>query len=62
MAHDRDAALDQKRNCLRHAPAAFELDGAAAGFLQHARRRGKGLLFRGLIRAERQVDHHQRAP
>jgi hypothetical protein len=33
MAHDGRAALDQERNRLRHAAPAFELDGAAAGFL-----------------------------
>ena len=41
--------------------AALELDRAAAGFLQHARRGRERLLLRGLVRTERQVDDHQRA-
>ena len=37
MAHDRDAALDQEADGLRHALAAFELHRAAAGLLQDPR-------------------------
>jgi hypothetical protein len=61
MAHDRHAALNQEGDGLRHAPAAFEFDRAAAGFLEHARRRGERLFLRGLVGAERQVDDDQRA-
>ena len=42
-------------------PTAFELDGAAAGFLEHARGRSESLLLRRLITTERQIDHDQRA-
>jgi len=38
----------------------FELDGAAAGFLEaRARQDAKGLLLRLLVTAERHVDHDQ---
>jgi hypothetical protein len=61
MRHHGDAALGQKRDGLRHAPAALELDGAATGLLEDARRRHEGLLPRRLIGTERHVDHDQRA-
>ena len=61
MPHHRHAALDQERDRLRHPPAAFELDGAAAGLFQNPRRRREGLLPRRFVRAERQIDDHQRA-
>ena len=46
MAHHRNAALDQERDRLRHARAAFELDRAAAGFLHDARGVAESLLAR----------------
>ena len=59
MAHHRHAALDQERDGLGHAAPAFELDGAAAGLLQHARAGREGLLPGLLVAAERHVDHDQ---
>src|ERR1700724_3560973 len=47
------AALDKKRDGFRHAAAAFDLDGAAAGLLQDPGGRHEGLLPRRLIGAER---------
>jgi len=60
VTHHRHAALGQKRDGLRHAPAAFDLDRAAAGLFHHPRRRGEGLLFRSLVGAERHVDDDKR--
>ena len=51
---------DKKRDGLRHPRAAFELHRAAMGFLQDAHGGMKRLLLRGLIGAERHVDHDQR--
>ena len=61
MRHHRHAALDQKGDGFGHALAAFDLDGAATGFLQHARGVHEGLFLRGLVGGERHVDDHQRA-
>ena len=60
MAHHGNAALGQERDGLRHPRAAFELHRAAMGFLQYPHRGMKRLLLRGLIGAERHVDHDQR--
>ena len=60
MGHHRHAAAGEERDGLGQARAAFELDGAAAGFLEHARRRHEGLLLRHLVGPERQVNHDQR--
>ncbi len=56
MPHDRNPALDQKGDGLRHAAAALELDRSAAGLLHHPRSRHEGLLLRCFIRAEWHVD------
>ena len=56
MPHNRNPALDQKGDGLRHTAAALELDRSAAGLLHHPRRRHEGLLLRCFIRAERHVD------
>ena len=61
MPHHRHAALGQEGDGLRHARAAFDLDGAAAGFLQHARGVHEGLLLGRLVRCKRHVDDDQRA-
>ena len=45
MAHDRHTAFDQKRNGLRYAPAALDLDCAAAGLLHHPSGGGKRLFL-----------------
>ena len=46
-------------SAMRRPPSS--LIGAAAGFLENTRGGDKSLLLRGLVGAERQVDHHQRA-
>ena len=61
MAHHRDAALGEIADGLGHVHAALELDGAAAGLLQHARGVAEGDRRALLVGAERHVDHDQRA-
>jgi hypothetical protein len=61
MRHHRHAAFDQETNRLRHARAAFDLDGAAARFFEHARSIHEGLFLRALVGTERHVDDDQRA-
>ena len=60
MGHHRDAALGEEANGLGHPGPAFELDRAAAGFLQDSRRGAEGLLAAFLVGAERQVDDDER--
>jgi hypothetical protein len=60
MGHHRNAALTEIMDGLRHASAAFQLDGAALGLLHHLRRVVKSLARALLIGAERHVDDHQR--
>ena len=60
MRHHRNAALAEEADGLAHALAAFELDGAALGFLHHHRRIAERLLRAFLIGAERHVDDDQR--
>jgi hypothetical protein len=56
MRHHRNAALGEEVDGLRHALAAFELDGAALGFLHHHGGVAEGLCRAFLIGAERHVD------
>ena len=62
MAHDRNAALDEEADGLRHAAAALELHGAAAGLLQDPRGGPEGAPRALLIGAERQIDDDERPP
>src|SRR5262249_59913373 len=59
MAHDRNAALDQKGDRLGHAAPALKLDRSAAGLLQHPCRRHESLLLGGFVGAERHVDNDE---
>ena len=61
MAHHRDAAVGEIADGLRHMRAALDLDGAAAGLLQHPRRVAEGDRRAFLIGAERHVHDHERA-
>jgi hypothetical protein len=60
MGHHRNAALAQIMNGLGHAGAAFQLDGAALGLLDHLGGVVEGLRRALLIGAEWHVDDHQR--
>ena len=60
MRHYRNAALRQEMDGVGHALAAFDLDRAAFGFLDHPRRVAEGLGMAFLIGAEGHVDHDQR--
>src|SRR5262249_30282658 len=57
VAHYRNAALGEMPDCLRHACAAFELHGAAAGLLHHTGCTSKGDFRALFVAAERHVDH-----
>ena len=61
VGHDRNAAIDKIADRLRHAPAAFEFDGAAIGFLHHLRGVAKRDRRALLVSAERHVDDDERA-
>ena len=61
VAHDRDPRLhDRPRPRGGRRPAAFELDGVAAGLLDEAQRGAHGLLVGDLVGAERQVADEKR--
>jgi hypothetical protein len=60
MRHHRHTALDQEADGFGHARAAFDFDGAATGFLQHARGVHEGLFLGSLVGTKRHVDDHQR--
>ncbi len=62
MADDRHAPQSQIADGFGHARAAFELNGATARFLHHARGVPKGDFRTFLIGAERHVDDHHGAP
>jgi hypothetical protein len=61
MSHDRNAAIGEEADGFPHATAAFELDGAALGFLDDARRIVESMRRALLIGAEGHVDHDERA-
>src|SRR5262245_39545763 len=62
MGHDRNASLCEKPDRFSHAPSTFDLYGAAACLLQHARGVHEGLFLRFLVRTERHIDNDKSAP
>ena len=59
MRHDRNAALGEKADSVGHAHAAFDLDRAALGLLDHPRGVVEGLRGAFLVGAKRHVDDDQ---
>jgi hypothetical protein len=61
MGHHRDAGAGEGVDLRGDARPALQLDGVRAALLHEAERRGERLLGAGLVAAEREVGHDERA-